>query len=132
METIHAAVGIIIDKENRVLVDCRPNHWEMSGFWEFPGGKLEPKETVQQALTRELKEEIGITVLTAEPLIQVKLTLPKRHLILDAWQVLQYNGQAQSLEGQELRWVNAQELQALKMLESNQQILDVLCQKLKF
>ena len=71
-ECIRVAVGVILDMEaDRVLLARRPGHVHQGGLWEFPGGKLEPGEDELQALERELGEEIGITVLRSEPLIEI-------------------------------------------------------------
>lgn len=128
MKIIHAAVGIILNAKQQILVDRRPMHWEKGGYWEFPGGKVEPHETVQQALVRELQEEIGILVQQSQPFFKVQLQFPHKQLILDAWQVTDFDGEVQSLEGQEVRWIAISELKTLAMLESNRQILDKIYQ----
>ena len=59
---VDVAVGILVDGQGRFLLTSRPPGKVYAGFWEFPGGKLEPGETVEQALRRELQEEIGVTI----------------------------------------------------------------------
>ncbi|HEX3109103.1 MAG TPA: NUDIX domain-containing protein, partial [Thermoanaerobaculia bacterium] len=68
-----------------MLVAQRPAGKHLAGFWEFPGGKSDPGETPLDALRRELAEELGIRVETAEPLIAVPWTYPGKQIVLDAW-----------------------------------------------
>ena len=68
---VHVAVGVIINNNNELLIALRPNDSHQGGLWEFPGGKVEPGERVQQALTRELHEELDICVSACEPLIEI-------------------------------------------------------------
>ena len=64
---IDVAVGVLIDADGRFLMTSRPEGKVYAGYWEFPGGKVEPGETIEQALRRELHEEIGITIGAAQP-----------------------------------------------------------------
>jgi 8-oxo-dGTP diphosphatase len=64
---VEVAVGVLIDRKGQFLLTSRPAGKVYAGYWEFPGGKLEAGETVQQALRRELQEELGITISAAEP-----------------------------------------------------------------
>ena len=69
---LHVAAGILTDPQGRVLIARRPDRAHQGGRWEFPGGKLEPGETSQQGLARELREELGVQVLASEPLIRIR------------------------------------------------------------
>ena len=82
-ETIHVAVGAVVDECGRVLVTRRPDHVHQGGLWEFPGGKLEPGEDLARGLERELREELGIRVGSSEPLIRVQHDYGDRCVLLD-------------------------------------------------
>ncbi len=102
---IHVAAAAIQDAEGRVLITKRADHLHQGGLWEFPGGKLEPGETPEQALARELKEELDILPLATEPLIRIHHQYEDRLVRLDFFRVKDYRGQAKGMEGQPLRWL---------------------------
>jgi len=101
---LHVAVGILSDAAGAILIARRPDHVHQGGLWEFPGGKVEADETVQRALARELREELGITVQAAEPLLQVRHAYPDKDVLLDVWRVTAYRGEPHGREGQPLAW----------------------------
>lgn len=101
---IHVAVGILNNAAGAILIARRPNHVHQGGLWEFPGGKVETAETVEAALRRELHEEIGIIVETAEPLLHVRHAYPDKTVLLDVWRVTAWRGEPQGREGQPLAW----------------------------
>ena len=102
---MHVMAGLLLDGRGRVLLAQRPAGKHLAGFWEFPGGKLEAGETPLAALARELREELGIDLQQAEPLIRVPWQYDERELLLDAWRVLSWRGEPRSLEAQPLQWV---------------------------
>jgi 8-oxo-dGTP diphosphatase len=102
---IRVAAAAIFDNESRVLVTKRADHLHQGGLWEFPGGKCEPGESMQQALVRELKEELGIVPLASDPLIRIRHDYGDRDLLLEFFRVTQYQGEARGLEGQPLKWL---------------------------
>lgn len=104
-QVVQVAVGILTDAAGAILLTRRPDHAHQGGLWEFPGGKVEADETVEVALTRELSEELGITVQTAEPLLQVHHAYPDKAVLLDVWRVTAYYGEPHGREGQPLAWV---------------------------
>jgi len=108
--TVHVAAAAILDAEGRVLVSRRPEHVHQGGLWEFPGGKLEAGETPDQALARELKEELDILPLEQEPLIRVRHCYEDRRVVLDVFRVTRFAGEARGMEGQPLRWLAPREL----------------------
>jgi 8-oxo-dGTP diphosphatase len=107
---INVAAAAIFDSESRVLVTKRADHLHQGGLWEFPGGKCEVGESMSQALTRELKEELGIVPLRCEPLIRVRHDYGDRNLVLEFFRVTHYEGEARGLEGQPLRWLLPSEM----------------------
>ena len=109
---IHVAVGVIYNNQqaDQILIAKRPQHLHQGGLWEFPGGKVSENETVDQALKRELFEELGITVTQSQPMMQVEHNYPDKQVFLDIWTVTDFSGDARGVEGQECRWVRLQQL----------------------
>ena len=115
----HVVAAALFDASGRLLLAERPPGKHMAGGWEFPGGKREPGEERIDTLKRELREEIGIDILEAEPLISYEHEFPDRTIKLDLWFVTRYEGTPQSLEGQNLRWVALDELDSVGLLEAD-------------
>lgn len=84
---MHVMAGLLVDAKGRVLLAERPAGKHLAGFWEFPGGKLEPRELPIEALARELHEELGIELQSATPLIRIPWSYGDLALVLDAWVV---------------------------------------------
>jgi 8-oxo-dGTP diphosphatase len=101
---IEVAAGILIDDRDRVLLMQRLPGKHLAGLWEFPGGKLEPGETIEHALVRELDEELGIEVLASEPLISLPWRYPEKSVRLHALRVTKWRGEPRAREGHPLRW----------------------------
>ena len=115
---IHVAVGIL-KRNNTVLVAERPTDKPYAGYWEFPGGKVEANKTAEQALKRELHEELGIDILTAQPWFEHIHHYPDKSVQLDMWLVTEFTGEPHSKEQQQLRWVTFDEMCHLRLLEGN-------------
>lgn len=107
---VHVACGIIFDANGNVLIAERLPSQYKSGLWEFPGGKLELHESGFQALQRELKEEIGIHVTTAQRWITIAHEYEERLVILEAWVVKYFSGDPHGAEGQKIRWIEPSQL----------------------
>ena len=108
---VHVAVGVILNsQQNQILIAKRPDHLHQGGLWEFPGGKVSLGETIEQALARELFEEIGISNIKAKPLMHILHDYPDKKVFLDIWLIDQFSGQVQGKEGQQCEWVNLQNL----------------------
>ena len=110
MKRIHVAAAVIRSPDGQVLIAKRPSDKHQGGLWEFPGGKVEAGESVEAALDRELHEELGIRVTQARPLIQIRHDYPDKQVLLDVWQVTEFQGEAYGAEGQPLMWVTADTL----------------------
>lgn len=120
---LHVAVGVVRDDDGRILLTQRAKHVHQGGLWEFPGGKLDPGESVFQALQRELQEEVGIDVLDAQPLIKINHQYPDLSVLLDVWQVKRFSGLASALEGQAMQWVTPQQLSEFDFPAANLPII---------
>lgn len=125
-DPVHVAVAIVSNTSSEILVSRRSQHTHLAGMWEFPGGKLEQGETVFHALCREIREEVGIQIHHAHPLIRVRHNYPEKSVILDTWRVSDWSGVPEGLEGQEIRWVKNHNLTALQMPAADRPILKSL------
>ncbi len=126
---VHVAVGIISDAAGAVLLSQRSDHVHQGGRWEFPGGKVEADESVEAALRRELREELGIVVQAAEPLLQVHHAYPDKTVLLDVWRVTAYHGEPQGREGQPLAWVPPTAMAGRVFPAADEPIIARLCQE---
>ena len=120
---LEVAAGVLVDGQGRVLIAKRPAHLHQGDLWEFPGGKLEPDETSEQALRRELKEEIDIEVLKATPLISIRHDYPDRQVRLSVWKIGEFSGCHRGLQGQPVRWVATGELPYFDFPAANRPIV---------
>jgi 8-oxo-dGTP diphosphatase len=109
-----------------VLIAQRPPGKHMAGGWEFPGGKREPGETPRAALERELREELGIEVHEATPLISYEHEYPERRVLLDLWVVTRYSGEPQPLDAPALQWVAVDELESAGLLAADLPMIPAL------
>jgi 8-oxo-dGTP diphosphatase len=101
---VDVAVGVLIDRAGRFLLTSRPAGKVYAGYWEFPGGKLEPGETVAQALQRELHEELGITIGAVQPWQVELVDYPHALVRLHFCKVFDWQGEFQMREGQSMAW----------------------------
>jgi len=122
-ERLRVAAGAVFDDRQRVLICRRPPHAHQGDLWEFPGGKLEPGESIASALRRELREEVGIEVISARPLIRVRHDYPDRKVLLDVWRVDRFSGVATGHEGQPVRWVLPRDLERYRFPAANLPII---------
>jgi 8-oxo-dGTP diphosphatase len=101
---VDVAVGVLIDIEGRFLLTSRPPGKVYADYWEFPGGKLEAGESVEQALRRELHEELGITIGAAEPWHVELVDYPHARVRLHFCKVFDWSGDFEMREGQRMAW----------------------------
>jgi 8-oxo-dGTP diphosphatase len=101
---VDVAVGVLIDGEGRFLLTSRPEGKVYAGYWEFPGGKLEPGETVEQALRRELHEELGITIGAAQAWRIELVDYAHARVRLHFCKVREWQGGFEMREGQAMAW----------------------------
>jgi len=125
-QPIHVMAAALRDAAGCVLIQRRPDGVHQGGLWEFPGGKLEPGETREAGLIRELDEELGIRARSLRPLIAVHHDYGDRRVLLDVWQVDAWDGEAHSREGQPLAWVALDGLDAYEFPAADRPVLRAL------
>ena len=126
MALVTVAVGILIDDAGRVLVTRRAPDAHQGGLWEFPGGKAEADETLLDALTRELREELGVLVEAAEAFMVLEHDYGDKQVRLDVHRVTRWSGEPRGLEGQPLAWQRPEKLQNWTFPAANRPILERL------
>jgi len=109
-----------------VLIAERPPGKAMAGRWEFPGGKIDSGESERDALVRELREELGVQVLAAGRVLELRHEYADRHIELCMWRVSEYSGVPQPHDGQALKWVPPSELRHEDLLEADWPIVERL------
>ncbi|MGL5870869.1 MAG: 8-oxo-dGTP diphosphatase MutT [Xenococcaceae cyanobacterium] len=124
----HKKIGVAVIRNDRrqILIDRRRNTGDMAGLWEFPGGKIEPDETVEECIQREILEELAIEIEVIEPLIEIEHTYPNFRVTLFVYFCHHISGEPQPIECDEVRWVNVSELNRYTFPEANLQIIQEL------
>jgi 8-oxo-dGTP diphosphatase len=120
---LRVAVGLLMDG-NKVFITRRAPGSHQGGKWEFPGGKIEPGENTFSALRRELREEVGIDLIAAQPYLMVRHVYYDRDVLLDVWRVTEYQGIPQGQERQEAKWIHCHDLAGYEFPDADQAILE--------
>lgn len=117
MKVIPVVAAALVDADGRVLLTQRPEGKSLAGLWEFPGGKLEPDETPEAALIRELHEELGIALCPTcfAPLSFVSHAYEQFHLLMLLYVAHRWEGIPQSREGQAMTWKRPRDMRAMPM-----------------
>lgn len=123
---IHVAVGVVCDQANRVLISRRAANVHQANLWEFPGGKLEPGESPEQALARELEEELGIQIQSSRPFIKINHDYGDKRVCLDVHVIECFNGAPEGKEGQPVKWISVKELRPEDFPAANYPIIQAL------
>ncbi len=128
MRLVLVSAAVLIDPDQNILVSERPLTKSWAGYWEFPGGKIELDETPEQALIRELREELGITVKPQHltPLTFVSFDYAKFHLLMPLYAVRQWQGVVNSKEAQALQWVSLEKLKKIQLLPADLPVIPVV------
>lgn len=118
----------LLDADNRILLTQRPEGKSMAGLWEFPGGKLDPGETPEAALIRELQEELGIDIRASclAPLSFASHSYEKFHLLMPLYVCRQWRGRLTARENQKMAWVRANRLRDYPMPLADIPLIPVL------
>jgi 8-oxo-dGTP diphosphatase len=123
---VRVVAGVLRDPNGRVLISQRPAGKHMAGYWEFPGGKVAPGESGEQALARELTEELGVSLQRCHSLLRLKHDYSDRVIELDVFVVDDYRGEPTGREAQALKWVATAELNSQALLPADRPIIDAL------
>jgi 8-oxo-dGTP diphosphatase len=116
---IHVAVGVILTPDKQILLSKRPDKAHQGGKWEFPGGKVEPHETVEIALARELFEELDIHIQEFEPLCLITHDYGDKQVLLDTFIVKKFDGIARGKELQPVAFYGVDQLRYVEFPEAN-------------
>jgi 8-oxo-dGTP diphosphatase len=124
-------VTALISREGQLLVGRRPEGQSLPGLWEFPGGKIEMGEAPEEALKRELKEELGIDAEIGELALATTHNYGQTGIILLFYHVHFWKGELRSVHHTELKWIPPQDLRHWPLPEANRNILDRLLRALR-
>lgn len=124
--TINVAVGLLFDADGKVLVSQRPEHAHQGGKWEFPGGKVHADESPEQALQRELLEELGVQMNKASFLMRCQHEYSDCSVVLHVFRVIGYEGVVAGMENQPISWVYPADLDSYEFPDADKSILDTL------
>jgi 8-oxo-dGTP diphosphatase len=119
----------LVDADRRILIAQRPPGKQLAGLWEFPGGKIEPGETPEDALIRELDEELGVSTKTAclAPLTFASYSYDNFHLLMPLYVCRKWQGTPVAREHSDLKWVRAQKLREYPMPPADEPLIAPLC-----
>jgi 8-oxo-dGTP diphosphatase len=126
MKIIHVVAAALVDGGGRVLLAQRPEGKSLAGMWEFPGGKLEPGESPEAALARELDEELGIAAEGLEPFTFVSFAYPDFHLVMLLYWCRHWTGEPIGRDGQALRWERPGAMAVLPMPPADVPLVEAL------
>ncbi|MGR3914200.1 MAG: (deoxy)nucleoside triphosphate pyrophosphohydrolase [Gammaproteobacteria bacterium] len=126
LERLHVVVALLRRRDRRMLMQQRRPGTPCAGQWEFPGGKVEPGESAEHALARELREELGVTVARARKLIALPFDYAHARVYLEVFLLDDFAGAVAGLEGQQTRWVTRKQAGQLDALGAVRPILDAL------
>jgi 8-oxo-dGTP diphosphatase len=125
-EPLRVAAAVLFDAAGSVLITQRPAGKYMAGYWEFPGGKLDSSESAEQALARELREELGIELRRCHRLLELRHHYAQRAVHLEVFVVEESHGEPSGLEGQALKWVSVAALGQENLLPADRPIVEAL------
>ena len=123
---IEVAAGILVDRAGCVLLAERRHDRAFAGLWEFPGGKLAAGESAEQALCRELAEELGIEVMACAPYTELKHDYADRRVHLTFFLVEEWRHDIRPLEGQRLRWLRPADIDETEILAADRPVIEAL------
>ena len=126
MNHFNVAAGILCDADGRILIAERIGGGPFHGLWEFPGGKIGTDETPTEALSRELAEELGIEITTCASFMNLRHEYDDRVVTIEFFIVSDWNSEPVGREGQALRWVPREQLDAAELLPADVPVVEAL------
>jgi 8-oxo-dGTP diphosphatase len=120
------SIAIVQNEQKKILISRRQQGQHLAGKWEFPGGKVEAGELLENAMKRELTEEVGLTATEYRLFDSLNFQYDALQLTLHFYLITAFSGQARSLEGQEIKWVNVNELTEYDFPKANLTVLNKL------
>lgn len=135
VKQIEVAVGVLVERSGaqggwRVLIAKRKDEAVLGGYWELPGGKREPGETMESCLAREFREELGLEVTVGEALPVISHSYPHAHVVLHPFFCRRVSGEPENLQVAEHRWVSPEELVSFKFPEANAELIEYVYRRL--
>lgn len=129
-EIVHVAVAVLVNMNDEVCISLRHKDAHQGGLWEFPGGKVEDDETVEQALIRETREELNVDIKNCRRLIKIMHSYNDREqsktVCLHVYKILSYQGEATGVEGQQVKWVPVSQLPGYQFPAANLAIIKAM------
>ncbi|ESA39076.1 a g-specific dna-adenine glycosylase [Leptolyngbya sp. Heron Island J] len=119
-------VAVIYDNDGRILIDRRKQEGLLGGLWEFPGGKIEPNEAVEDCVKREIKEELDIEIQVNDRLITVNHAYSHFKVTLNVFNCTHLSGEPKPIECDEIKWVTLDEIESYPFPKANGQIIDAI------
>lgn len=126
----HKSIGVAViwNEQGQILIDRRLPQGTLGGLWEFPGGKIEPGETVEECIQREILEELGIEIAVGEQLIAIDHTYPHLRVTLTVHHCYHLTGDPQPIECDQVLWVSLDEIDRYSFPAANSQIITAIRQ----
>lgn len=129
--TTHKQIGVAVinNQQGQILIDRRRQSGEMGGLWEFPGGKIEPGETVEECIRREVKEELDIEIAVGDRLTTISHTYKTFNVTLYVHDCQYISGEPRPIECEEIHWVEPDQMNQYQFPQANSQIVNLLQQR---
>ena len=123
---IQVAVAVIINEDDQIFISRRSAEQHQGNKWEFPGGKVKQNEDVEDALRREIKEELGIDIQSQTHLLDITHEYESKTVKLEVFEIREWLGEPSGLEGQPTRWIKRDELNDVEFPKANKAIVELL------
>ncbi|HEY9771769.1 MAG TPA: 8-oxo-dGTP diphosphatase MutT [Coleofasciculaceae cyanobacterium] len=128
---VHKKIGVAVinNQQGKILIDRRKSEGEMGGLWEFPGGKIEAGETIEECIKREIKEELDIEISVGERLTTITHAYKTFNVTIYVHDCQHVSGEPQPLESEEIHWVEPAQMDRYQFPQANTQIVNLLKQR---